>query len=64
MVSRLSVRAQRWIAHGSGGQRFFVFYREDQLDALLAAAGFSMREGWLDADHLGRPEPWIVRLAE
>ena len=23
-----------------------------------------LREGWLDADQLGRPEPWIVRLAE
>ena len=57
-------QGQRWIAHGSGGQRFFVFYQEDELDALLAAAGFSVREAWLDADHLGRPEPWIVRLAE
>jgi len=55
---------QRWIAHAAGGQRFFVFYQEDELDTLLTAAGFAVREGWLDADHLGRPEPWIVRLAE
>ncbi len=55
---------QRWITHGSGGQRFFVFYQEDELDALLAATGFAVREAWLDADHLGRPEPWIARLAE
>ena len=55
---------QRWIAHGSGGQRFFVFYQEHELDVLLTSAGFTVREGWLDADHLGRPEPWIVRLAE
>jgi len=57
-------QGQRWIAHGSGHQRFFVFYQEDELDALLAAAGFIVREAWLDADHLGRPEPWIARLAE
>jgi len=57
-------QGQRWIAHGSGGPRFFVFYQEDELDALLAAAGFTVRESWTDADHLGRPEPWIVRLAE
>jgi ubiquinone/menaquinone biosynthesis C-methylase UbiE len=57
-------QGQRWIAHGSGGQRFFVFYQEDELDALLTAAGFIVRESWLDADHLGRPEPWIARLAE
>jgi ubiquinone/menaquinone biosynthesis C-methylase UbiE len=57
-------QGQRWIAHGSGGQRFFVFYQEDELDTLLTAAGFTVRESWLDADHLGRPEPWIARLAE
>src|SRR5215212_3725073 len=57
-------QGQRWIAHGGGGQRFFVFYQDDELDALLEAAGFSVREAWLDADHLGRPEPWIARLAE
>jgi len=57
-------QGQRWIAHPAGGQRFFVFYQEDELDTLLAAAGFTVRESWLDADHLGRPEPWIVRLAE
>jgi ubiquinone/menaquinone biosynthesis C-methylase UbiE len=57
-------QGQRWIVHGSGGQRFFVFYQEDELDTLLTAAGFTVRESWLDADHLGRPEPWIARLAE
>jgi ubiquinone/menaquinone biosynthesis C-methylase UbiE len=57
-------QGQRWIAHGAGGQRFFVFYQEDELDSLLADAGFTVRESWLDADHLGRPEPWIARLAE
>src|SRR5260370_1248200 len=54
-------QGQRWNAHASGGQRFFAFYQEDELDALLAAAGFIVRESWLDADHLGRPEPWIAR---
>jgi ubiquinone/menaquinone biosynthesis C-methylase UbiE len=57
-------QGQRWITHKAGGERFFVFYQEDELDALLAAAGFGVREAWLDADHLGRPEPWIARLAE
>jgi ubiquinone/menaquinone biosynthesis C-methylase UbiE len=56
-------QGQRWVAHASGGQRFFVFYQEDELDMLLAEAGFSVRERWLDADHLGRPEPWIARLS-
>src|SRR5215217_2070335 len=37
-------QGQRWIAHGTGRQRFFVFYQEDELDALLAVAGFTVRE--------------------
>jgi ubiquinone/menaquinone biosynthesis C-methylase UbiE len=57
-------QGQRWVAHSTGGQRFFVFYQEDELDALLVESGFAVRESWLDADHLGRPEPWIARLAE
>ena len=57
-------QGQRWIAHGTGGQRFFVFYQEDELDTLLTTSGFAVRESWLDTDHLGRPEPWIARLAD
>jgi ubiquinone/menaquinone biosynthesis C-methylase UbiE len=57
-------QGQRWIAHSAGGQRFFAFYQEDELDTLLAESGFAVRESWLDADHLGRPEPWIARLAD
>jgi ubiquinone/menaquinone biosynthesis C-methylase UbiE len=55
---------ERWIEHSAGRQRFFVFYQEDELDALLAGEGFVLRESWLSADSLGRPEPWIGRLAE
>ncbi|MDQ2998361.1 MAG: class I SAM-dependent methyltransferase [Chloroflexota bacterium] len=57
-------QGQRWIARGTGGQRFFVFYHEDELDTLLTTSGFVVRESWLDTDHLGRPEPWIARLAD
>jgi hypothetical protein len=55
---------ERWVGHADGRQRFFVFSQEDELDTVLSTAGFAVREGWLDADQLGRPEPWIVRLAE
>ena len=55
---------ERWIEHSAGRQRFFVFYQESELDALLAAAGFTARESWLDTDSQGRPEQWIGRLAE
>jgi SAM-dependent methyltransferase len=54
---------ERWVDHPSGLPRFFAFYQEDELDRLLAAAGFDVRERWIGADSLGRPEPWISRLA-
>jgi SAM-dependent methyltransferase len=54
---------ERWIEHSAGRQRFFVFYQPDELDTLLAAHGFTVAEGWLDADSLGRPERWINRIA-
>lgn len=53
---------ERWIGGESGQPRFFTFYREDQIDALLGAAGFTVCEGWIGDDALGR-EPWINRLA-
>ena len=55
---------ERWVAQSGGHERFFAFYREDELDMLLAGAGFMPRESWLDADSLGRRDTWIGRLAE
>jgi hypothetical protein len=55
---------ERWTAQSGGPERFFAFYQEDELDALLANAGFTPRESWLDADSMGRPDAWIGRLAE
>ena len=55
---------ERWVEHESGRRRFFMFYREDQLDALLRSTGFAIREGWASVDSRGRPEDWIGRLAE
>jgi SAM-dependent methyltransferase len=54
---------ERWVEHGTGGRRFFVFYQADELDALLAAHGFSIVDGWLDTDSSGQPERWINRIA-
>jgi SAM-dependent methyltransferase len=55
---------ERWVEYSEGRQRFFAFYQERELDALLAAAGFTLRESWLNADSQGRPELWVARLAE
>jgi len=53
---------ERWVEH-DGQRRFFTFYQEAELDALLGSAGFTISEGWLDPDSRGRPEAWIGRLA-
>jgi len=54
---------ERWVEHQSGRRRFFIFYEEARLDALLSAAGFAICESWADPDAYGRPEAWIGRLA-
>jgi ubiquinone/menaquinone biosynthesis C-methylase UbiE len=53
---------ERWVDHSEGLQRFFAFYDEDEIDGLLMAHGFSVLDGWIAADSLGRPEGWINRL--
>jgi len=53
---------ERWVEYGAGS-RFFAFYSEEELDALLAAHGFALLAGWVAADSQGRPENWINRLA-
>lgn len=42
--------------------RFFALYSEDELDDLLATAGFALAGGRVVPDPLGR-EAWITRLA-
>ncbi|HEX5690705.1 MAG TPA: class I SAM-dependent methyltransferase [Roseiflexaceae bacterium] len=54
---------ERWVTTESGHQRFFAFYRETEIDELLAAHGFTIVAGWVEPDSRGRPEDWINRLA-
>jgi len=54
---------ERWHAGEFGLRRFFVYYRPDELDALLHSAGFAIAESWADADSQGRPEAWLSRIA-
>jgi hypothetical protein len=53
-----------WVIGDRGiERRFFVYYRPDELDALLHSAGFAIAESWADADSQGRPEAWLSRIA-
>jgi SAM-dependent methyltransferase len=54
---------ERWVEHSAGRQRFFAFYSEREFDERLVAHGFTVLEGWIADDNLGRPERWINRLA-
>ncbi|HVM33793.1 MAG TPA: bifunctional GNAT family N-acetyltransferase/class I SAM-dependent methyltransferase [Actinomycetota bacterium] len=42
--------------------RFFTYYTDDSLDALLEESGFGIEEEWREDDALGR-EPWLNRIA-
>ncbi len=53
---------ERYVSDKAGRQRFFVFYQDDELDALLEKAGFAVRVRLRNADMLGR-EPWLNRFA-
>jgi ubiquinone/menaquinone biosynthesis C-methylase UbiE len=54
---------ERYVSDKEGQQRFFVFYQDDELDALLEHAGFVVRVRRRDDDTLGR-EPWLNRFVE
>jgi len=51
------------VREGQAGERFFTYYREDEVDRLLAAAGFAVADGWLNPPGPGQRHRWINRLA-
>jgi ubiquinone/menaquinone biosynthesis C-methylase UbiE len=53
---------ERYVSDKAGRQRFFVFYQNDELDALLEQSGFAVRMRMRNEDSLGR-EPWLNRFA-
>lgn len=54
---------QRWIVSQEGQRAFYTFYQPGELETVLAAAGFHLVEGWLEADSAGRDESWINLVA-
>jgi ubiquinone/menaquinone biosynthesis C-methylase UbiE len=54
-------QGEKWVTHENGLARFFVFYSPNEFDQLLGGAGFSIHEGHIAPDSLGR-EPWINRI--
>jgi [ribosomal protein S5]-alanine N-acetyltransferase len=54
-------RGEAWAVR-DGHPRFFTYYNEDVLDALLDGSGFRIEGAWQEVDALGR-EPWLNRIA-
>jgi len=50
---------EEWVSDGEGGARFFVYYREEEVGRLLAAAGFEVVDGWINPPGAGQRHRWI-----
>lgn len=50
---------EAWVSSPAGGERFFVYYREDELDRLLIESGWAIVDGYLNP---GRSHDWINRF--
>ncbi len=50
---------EKWVAAPQGGERFFAYYGEDELDHLLAENGWVISGGYVTP---GRSHPWINRF--
>lgn len=51
---------QRSDAYGSQAPRYFTYWQDKQLDALLRRSGFTVRAGWTDVTSA---DDWLCRLA-
>lgn len=47
----------------NGNDRFFAFYREDELAELVTSAGFSIIDFWTEQDDV-HPDPWLNVIAK
>lgn len=50
---------EEWVSRPDSGPRFFAYYQPEELDALLAVAGWHIIESYVNA---AEPHPWLNRL--
>lgn len=50
---------EQWVTSPHGGERFFAYYSEDEIDRALTETGWAITGGYLNP---GRTHPWINRF--
>jgi len=56
-------KGEEWVADPQGYERFFVYYRPEEIDRLIQAAGFEIVDGWISPPGQGQRHNWINRFA-
>ena len=54
---------EEWVADQEGRERFFVYYRPEEIDRLIRAAGFEIVDGWISPPGKGQRHNWVNRFA-
>jgi len=54
---------KEWVASRKGHERFFVYYRLEEIDLLIQAAGFQIVDGWISPPGEGQRHNWLNRFA-
>ena len=54
---------EEWAVAGETGERFFVYYRQSEVDRMLAVTGFVVVDGWISPPGPDQRHRWINRFA-
>jgi SAM-dependent methyltransferase len=54
---------EEWVADRQGYERFFAYYRPEEIDRLIQAAGFKVVDGWISPPGECQRHNWINRFA-
>jgi len=54
---------EEWVADQEGHERFFAYYRPEEVDRLVQAAGFEVVDGWISPPGEGQRHNWLNRFA-
>jgi len=54
---------EKWVAGREGYERFFAYYRLEEINRLIWAAGFEVMDGWINPPGKGQRHNWLNRFA-
>jgi ubiquinone/menaquinone biosynthesis C-methylase UbiE len=54
---------EEWTADQEGYERFFTYYRPEEIDRLVEVVGFQIVDGWISPPGEGQKHRWINRFA-